>query len=138
MTLSAGGYLSRMHQRPLKADSREAIRSYGAAATAGQPDQRKQDIAPEDNAGIAGREIVGGDHLVDMAARRSKHEDAGADDRRETKVEARERGEEPHDGEAEAGGTDLELKRAVGPTDEMRRQRCRDTVLRSSRTRTTT
>jgi hypothetical protein len=54
----------------------------------GKANQRKQDVTPEDDAGVAGREIVGRDHLVDVAACRAQHEDTGADDRRETEVEA--------------------------------------------------
>jgi hypothetical protein len=37
----------------------------------GKADQRKQDIAPEDDAGIARREIVARDHLIDVAARKA-------------------------------------------------------------------
>src|SRR5271170_4103037 len=94
----------------------------------GKADQREQDVAPEDYAGIAWREIVGRDHLVDVAARRAQHEDAGADDRRESEVEASKCGEEADGGEAEAGRADLELKRAVGPSDEMRGQLPEETV----------
>jgi hypothetical protein len=50
--------------------------------------RKKQDTAPEDDAGVAGREIVGRDHLIDVTARRAQHEDAGADDRREAEIEA--------------------------------------------------
>jgi hypothetical protein len=85
-----------------------------------KPDRWYEDVGIKDQAGVAGREIAGHDHLADMPHRIAEREDAGGNDRRKTQIEAPERSDEAHDGEAEACGRDFKLERAIGPADERR------------------
>src|SRR5262249_31220854 len=72
----------------------------------------------EDHAGIAGGEIVRGDHLANVAAGGAEREDAGWDHRAKTEVEASPGGEEANDREAETCRADFDLEQAVRPADE--------------------
>jgi len=86
-----------------------------------EPDQRNDDVHVEDNAGIAGREISFRHHLVDVSHRGAEKKQRRSQDRRQPQVEAAECGRESHGRKAQARHADLELERAVGPTDEGRR-----------------
>jgi uncharacterized protein involved in copper resistance len=63
-----------------------------------EADERDQDVGVEDDPGVAGREVPGHDHLIDVAARSAPEEHRRADHRREPQIEAAPEGEKAHDG----------------------------------------
>ncbi|NEI72039.1 hypothetical protein GR212_20865 [Rhizobium lusitanum] len=90
-----------------------------------QPQQRKsedgdENIRPEDDAGIARREVMRGNHLIDVTGCRPQREDARTKHGREAQIIAPESCEQPDSGVTKARSSDLELERTVGPADETR------------------
>src|SRR6476646_7518796 len=85
-----------------------------------EPDDRDQDVAVKNDAGVAGSEIARRDHLVDVDAGGAPEEAGWAEDSREQHVEAAFERQQADSGKTEAGKADLELERTVGPADEGR------------------
>ena len=86
---------------------------------AGKPEQGEEDAAPEHDAGVAGGEVVRGDHLVDVAAGRAPAEAGKGGDDADAQRAIRMESQEAHHGKSEAGPTDLGLERALFPADEL-------------------
>src|SRR5262249_38087688 len=83
---------------------------------------RNQDIAVKNDAGIAGREIVRRDHLIDVNAGRAPEKAGGPDDGREPQIEASPERQQSHHCKAETGKADLQREGTALPADEARRQ----------------
>ena len=92
-------------------------------------EQRDEDVSPEDDSGIARREVMRGDHLIEMADRCPQREDAGAEHGSQAQIVALEGREQPDRGEAQACRSDLELERTFGPADEAGRQPAKKTCM---------
>src|SRR3954465_7650742 len=83
-----------------------------------EPDDRGQDVAVKNDAGVAGSEIARRDHLVDVDAGGAPEEAGRAEDSREPHVEAAFERQQADSGKTEAGKAHLQLERTVGPPDE--------------------
>src|SRR3954454_21708058 len=83
-----------------------------------EPDDRGQDVAVKNDAGVAGSEIARRDHLVDVAGGGAPKETGRAEDSREPHVEAAFERQHADSGKTEAGKAYLQLERTVGPPDE--------------------
>src|SRR5438105_4452654 len=82
---------------------------------------RNQEIAVENDAGVAGGKIVRRDHLIDVHAGRTPQKARRGDDGGEPQVEAAFEGPEAHHRHAQAGEANLRLEWTVVPADKGRR-----------------
>src|SRR5450759_4838560 len=79
----------------------------------------QDDVVPEIDAGIAGCEVVGNDHLSYVSDGITKHEDRERDDRREPETPAVRTGHDPEDTEGDVGEPYFPLEWARLPTDRL-------------------
>ncbi len=84
-----------------------------------EAEERQEDVTPEHHAGVAGGEVVRGDHLVDVPDRGTPAEAGQRGDDADAQSAIRTEGHEAHHGKSEAGPTDLGLERALFPADEL-------------------
>src|SRR5262245_21861217 len=93
-----------------------------------EADQRYEDVAPEDDAGIARLEIVLGDHRMDVGSGCAPEKRGEAQDGGETHFEAPPCCNGPDQSQAHVREAELDLERAVRPADEARRHLMEDDV----------
>src|SRR5450759_2351372 len=79
----------------------------------------QDDVVPEVDAGIAGCEVVGNDHLSDVSDGITKHEDRERDDRREPEAPTVRTGHNPEDTERDVGESYFPLEWARLPPDRL-------------------